>query len=94
LLKPAPKQPVDASAIALKLLGYMAADGDVLGRFMALSGVSPEELRNGLSDPHFQAGVLDFVLADESLLVAFAANEGLDPAAIMRARAALPGFTP
>jgi hypothetical protein len=47
-----------------------------------------------LSDPHFQAGVLDFVLADESLLVAFAANEGLDPAAIMRARAALPGFTP
>ena len=83
-----------SGAIALKLLAYLASDSDQLGRFMALSGLSPDDLRANLADPAFQGGVLDFALSDESLLLAFAANEGLDPASVMRARAKLPGFAP
>ena len=75
------------------MLVFVASDPDQLGRFMALSGLSPQDLRANLQDPVFQAGVLDFALSDESLLLAFAANEGIDPHAVLRARARLPGFS-
>ncbi|NMD09225.1 MAG: DUF3572 domain-containing protein [Phyllobacteriaceae bacterium] len=78
----------------MKLLAYMAANEDLLGRFMGLSGLSPDDLRQGIADPAFQAGVLDFALSDESLLLAFAANAGLDPASLMQARSKMPGFAP
>ena len=92
MLKQTQPKREDGGAIALKLMAFLAADSDQLGRFMALSGLSPSDLKANLPDPAFQGGVLDFALSDESLLLAFAANEGLDPAAIMRARASLPGF--
>lgn len=60
---------------------------------MGLSGLAPDDLRRGIADPVFQAGVLDFALADESLLIAFAANAGINPASIMQARAKMPGFS-
>lgn len=82
----------EAGDLALKLLTFLASDPDLIGRFMALTGLSPQDLRQSLSDPAFQAGVLDFALQDESLLIAFAANAGLKPDAVMRARAKLPGF--
>lgn len=94
MLKPAQSKCENGSVIAMKLLGFMAADEDILGRFMGLSGLAPDDLRQGINDPAFQAGVLDFVLADESLLIAFAANAGIDPASIMQARAKMPGFSP
>lgn len=83
----------DGSVIAMKLLTYIASDEDVLGRFMGMSGLSPDDLRRGIADPAFQAGVLDFALSDESLLIAFAANAGLNPTAIMQARSRMPGFS-
>lgn len=76
----------------MKLLGFLASDPDLIGRFMALTGLSPNDLRQSLADPAFQAGVLDFALQDESLLLAFAANAGIRPESVMRARSRLPGF--
>jgi hypothetical protein len=93
LLKSAQSVREDGSVIALKLLGFLAADDELLGRFMGLSGLSPDELKRRIADPIFQAAVLDFALADESLLVAFAANAGLNPASIMQARSKMPGFS-
>ena len=83
----------DAGDLALKLLTYLASDPDLIGRFMALTGLAPADLRQSLADPAFQAGVLDFALGDESLLLAFVANAGIKPEAVMRARAKLPGFS-
>lgn len=74
-------------------MSFLASDADQLGRFMALSGLSPQDVRQNLQEPQFQAGLLDFALSDESLLLAFAANEGLDPGSVMRARSRLPGFS-
>ncbi|MBL8791815.1 MAG: DUF3572 domain-containing protein [Rhizobiales bacterium] len=82
----------DEGDLALKLLGFLASDPDLIGRFMALTGLSPNDLRQSLADPAFQAGVLDFALQDESLLLAFAANAGIRPESVMRARSRLPGF--
>lgn len=94
MLKSAQSEREDGSVIAMKLLGFLAADEDLLGRFMGLSGLAPDDLRRGIADPAFQAGVLDFALADESLLIAFAANVGINPASIMLARSKMPGFSP
>ena len=82
----------EAGDLALKLLGYLASDPDLIGRFMALTGLAPQDLRQSLADPAFQAGVLDFALQDESLLLTFASNAGIKPETVMRARSKLPGF--
>ncbi len=84
----------DASGIALKLLEFMAEDGNHLWQFMELAGLSPGDLKHLAASLDFQAGLLDHVLANESLLLAFAANQGLNPAAVVQARARLPGYSP
>ena len=81
----------DANVIALKCLTFLAEDGDRLGRFLSLSGVSPESLRRDIEEPSFLAGVLADLLADEALLVAFSESEGLKPEAVVSARRKFPG---
>ena len=61
-------------------------------RFMAMSGLAPDDLRAQAADPHFLSGVLDFMLQDESLVVGFAAGAGMKPDAVMRARQAFGGM--
>jgi hypothetical protein len=81
----------DAEVIALNCLGFLAEDGERLGRFLALSGVSPASLRAQARDPSFLAGVLDYLLADEKLLLAFSEAHGVDPEIVVRSRVRLPG---
>ena len=80
---------VDATAIALEALAFLAADLERLGRFLALTGLSPDTIRAAAASPGFLAAVLDHLAEDESLLVAFAANAGRDPADVLAARARL-----
>jgi hypothetical protein len=75
----------DAEAIAIKALMHLVGDADALGQFLAETGLSPETIREAASDPAFLLAVLDFILADESRLMAFAAHEALDPAIIGKA---------
>jgi hypothetical protein len=81
----------NAEIVALRALTFLAADSERLERFLALSGVGPEELRERAGDRDFLAGVLDHLLADESLLLAFCAEEGLRPEVPGRARTELAG---
>jgi hypothetical protein len=83
-----------AQATAISALGFLAADEMRLERFLALSGLGPHNLRRAAADSGFLAAVLDYVVADEGLLVAFAEQEGLDPAAVARARHSLAGAPP
>jgi hypothetical protein len=69
----------DAEVIALKALAFIAGDGDRLGRFLALSGAGPGDIRRAAGDPRFLAGVLNHLLQDESLLLTFTAEADLDP---------------
>jgi hypothetical protein len=79
-----------AEALAARALGFLAADPERLGRFLALSGIDPREIRGAAREPHFLAGVLDHLLADEGgLLLPFAAETGVKPEDIAAARAAL-----
>ena len=82
---------VDAESIGLSALVFLTEDGERLGRFLASTGISPAELKATAGSPKGQAGVLDYLLSDESLLMVFAAEAGIDPGAIAPAREALVG---
>jgi hypothetical protein len=81
-----------AEALAIDALGYLASEPEQLGRFLAVTGIGPEHIREAARDPGFLAGVLDHFSGDEALLIAFARERGLDPAEIDRARLALGGL--
>ena len=49
------------------------------------------DLKAGAADTGFLAGLMDYFLQNESLLLAFAASEELAPDTIIRARQHLPG---
>lgn len=80
---------VEAEALALEGLQYIAADDAELERFIALSGIAPSDMREAAQSADFLSGVLDYFMGDEATLVAFAASRGRDPASIAVAREVL-----
>lgn len=81
----------EAVAIAQDALIWLAGQSEALAGFLATSGLAPEALRDRASDPEFLGFILEFILGSDATVLAFAADNGLDPGAPMRARAALPG---
>ena len=80
-----------AEILAINALGFLASEPERLGRFLAISGVGPESLRQNATDPQFLAGVVDYLLSDESLLFLFAESQGIGVEEAQKARRALPG---
>jgi Protein of unknown function (DUF3572) len=80
-----------ARSLAVGVLAFIAADSDRLNRFLSLTGLGPDNLRTAAADPAFLGSVLDYLVADEQLLVTFASDAGLKPEAVARAHAALCG---
>ncbi|HXL67542.1 MAG TPA: DUF3572 domain-containing protein [Xanthobacteraceae bacterium] len=78
-----------AEQLALAALAFLAADATRLGGFLAATGLGPENLREAARNPSFLPGVLDHVLSDEPMLIAFAAEESIDPKVVAQARQAL-----
>jgi hypothetical protein len=89
-----PLTPADAEVVAIRTLGYLASREAPLTRFMALTGVAPEDLRARAGDADFLASVLDYVLADEPLLIDAAASLDLAPEELTRAGELLSGRRP
>lgn len=81
----------EAERLAICALGHIADDEDLLGDFLALSGLSPDELRIHAGEPEFLGGILDFMLADEARLLAFCEAEEIHPQLPAAARRSLPG---
>lgn len=80
-----------AETIALAGLVFLAEDAQRLGRFLALTGIGPAELKAGAEQPAVLGAVLDHLLSDETLLLTFAANAGLPAQMIAMAKQALAG---
>lgn len=92
---PSPSGEQDAELTAINALQFLAGRAEELGRFLALSGVDPAQVRRLAEDNAFLGGVLDFLLADEALLLAFTAEAGLGPDSVAIARRRLdPGRPP
>lgn len=89
--KPIQINPEQAEIIALQGLVFLAKDQDLFGHFIAGSGISPQELKKHFKDPDFLGGVLDSILANDTVLLDFCSETTLSPATLLLARRALPG---
>jgi Protein of unknown function (DUF3572) len=78
-----------AEQLAIAALDFIAGEPERLGRFLALTGIGPDSIRAAAREPNFLLGVLDHMAGDESLLLAFAQDSGIDPGEVARARDAL-----
>lgn len=80
-----------AQEIAVEALLQLTRDPEQVGRFLAVSGIGPESIREAAEEPGFLAGVLEFYMMDEAMLLAYCENAGLRPTMIAAARFALAG---
>jgi Protein of unknown function (DUF3572) len=83
-MPPRPAAP-EAEALAIEALVFLAQDGERIARFLALTGLEAQNLREAAAQPGFLASVFEHLMQDESLLMAFAAEKHLPPEAVMRA---------
>jgi hypothetical protein len=81
--------PESAETMAVQALAFIAGEPERLAVFLNASGIDPGQIRDAAREPRFLAGVLEHMLADESLLMAFADSAGIDPATVVGARHAL-----
>jgi hypothetical protein len=79
----------NAEMLAVQALAFIAGDDGRLSGFIASTGIAVQSIRDAARDPNFLAAVLEHMLADENLLIAFADSAGIDPAEVARARQAL-----
>ncbi len=81
----------EAEHLALVALRFLAADAHSWSGFEAISGIRPDMVQQMAGERGFLAGVLDYLLSDDSLLLSFSGNAGLAPQDIVNARHALAG---
>lgn len=76
----------EPDAIALKILGSIAADPERLGRFLDLTGLRADTIREASQRKEFWVALYDHVAGYEPLLMEIAAEIGETPEAIIKAR--------
>jgi hypothetical protein len=74
-----PSSPADPQALALGALGWLLESESRAERFLALTGLTPDELRAGLGDASVLGAVLDFLAAHEPDLLGAADALGVAP---------------
>jgi hypothetical protein len=89
--KPGSASRKTAEMLAIQALAFIAEDPERMAGFLSATGVAAGTIRHAACEPDFLAGVLEHMLSDENLLIAFADSAGIDPAEIARARYALGG---
>ena len=76
----------DPQALALSALGWILGDPSRADRLLALTGITPDDLRAGLGNPAILGAVLDFLLGNESDLVDAADALDVPPGSFAAAR--------
>ena len=76
------------SELANLCLQHLAQNPDQLAEFMVQSGIDPAGLRKLIGTHEFAHGLIDYVVANEPLLLAIASDNSLKPETITRAWAA------
>ena len=77
--------------LAIQALSFIAEEPERLSAFVSATGIDIAAIRDAARQSDFLAGVLEHMLGDESLLIAFAESAGVDPAEIGRALRAFGG---
>lgn len=80
-----------AETVSLRALAWLLQDEAHRSAFLSASGLSPDDLRQRAGEPDILLAVIDFVLGDDTRVVAFCDVAGLPYAMLTSVRAALPG---
>ncbi|ARS28645.1 DUF3572 domain-containing protein [Sphingomonas sp. KC8] len=83
---PRPETNRDPAAIGLQALAWALGEPTRAERFLALTGITPDELRSRLTEPAMLAAALGFLENHEPDLIACAEALDLSPQALVRAR--------
>ena len=94
--KPVPLDFSGAEAIAAEAMAFLTADAARLSRFLADTGMDPQQLARSLAEggAGVLAAALDHLVSDESLLLVFASELRRKPEEIMMAQHILQGPAP
>ena len=71
-----------AEILALEALGWLAGQDQALDRFLAVTGIDPASLRAAAENPGLGLAVLEFLLSNEELLLAFCEAAGTTSRAV------------
>jgi hypothetical protein len=80
-----------AETIALQALAFVAKEEELLAKFLTTTGLTPQDLKDHFREPDLLAGVLDAILSDDAVLLAFCNSTSLSPDTLLLARRTLPG---
>lgn len=81
----------DAEDTAIAALAWLAGQPELMGRFLALTGLEASNLREAAREPGFLAGVLGFLMNHEPTLMDFCAATDTRPETVALAFRALGG---
>jgi hypothetical protein len=76
----------EAETMAAEAFATLAGDEERLSRFLEVTGLRPETIRQAAASPEFLSAVLDHVASDERLLLEVARALATKPERIMEAR--------
>ena len=74
-----------AQTLALGALSFILNEDSLRDRFLALSGMTAEDMRVHINESDFLASVLDFLVNHEPDLIAYAEQSGEKPEQIVTA---------
>ena len=84
----------EAELVGHRALLFVAENPARLERLLAETGIEPAELTARAGEHDTLVAVLGHILSDESMLLVFAAEAGIDPAQVQRACRLLAGEKP
>jgi len=80
-----------ADITALQAVTYLLSDEKRISWLLNETGLSSDELRRAPGSPDILAGIIDFLLSHEEILVDFCSECGIDPHLPQRIRPFFPG---
>lgn len=80
-----------AETLGAQAFSWVADDTDRLNAFMMMTGAAPADLVRNVTAPAFLGTVLDYLMTEDALVIAFCDARSLPYTAVMQARAVLPG---
>ena len=72
----------EAEQIAIRAIAFITDDTTRLARFLDLTGWTPDALKDDPERTGFLQAVIEHLAGDETLLLTFAANGGVEPALV------------
>ncbi len=82
-----------AETLALNVLGWLVGNDELLPVFLGATGASEQDLRDRAGEAEFLWSVLDFLLLDDSWVIAFCDANSVPYEEPGQARAALSGIS-